>query len=104
MWENKLDIGGKVELILKVDRKGRILIPAEIRERLGLKDLVKVKVADTYLVIEPLRNPLNKIYELVVDKNGDIEKDIKLYRELIEKTLERLIKDAIRNRYDTSTD
>ena len=38
MWENKLDIGGKVELILKVDRKGRILIPAEIRERLGIKD------------------------------------------------------------------
>ncbi len=45
-----------MELILKIDRKGKILIPAEIRERLGLKDLVKVRVTDNYLIIEPIRN------------------------------------------------
>ncbi len=37
-----------------------------------------------------------------MEKSGDIEKDIKTYRELIEETLERLVKDVDRNRYGIS--
>ncbi|RLE96125.1 MAG: hypothetical protein DRJ57_05910, partial [Thermoprotei archaeon] len=37
-------MGGKLELLLRVDAKGRILIPASIRRELGLGRVVRARV------------------------------------------------------------
>lgn len=76
-----------MELILRVDRKGRILIPAEVRRLIGLKDAVRARIEDEKLILEPIRNPVEELTSLVVEKNGDIEKDISLFKEAAEKSL-----------------
>lgn len=47
--------------ILKVDRKGRMHIPKEIRDKLGIKTRVKGSVKGGVLVIEPISNLLDKL-------------------------------------------
>ena len=84
MWE--------VGLLLKVDEKGRITIPSEIRRKLGIKGYVKIQVAGDKLIIEPVRNPLEKLMELVVDSGGNIEEDIRVFRRKEEEKLKELVK------------
>jgi len=80
-----------VELLLKIDKKGRITIPSEIRHKLKIKDIVKLRVMENMLIIEPIRNPLNELASLVIDSSGNIEKDIKVFREAIEEKMKELI-------------
>jgi len=80
-----------VELILKVDNKGRILIPAEIRRLIGIKSFVKATIRDKAIIIEPINDPLEELTELVLDKNGDIEQDIKKFRKVAEKELMKIV-------------
>jgi len=87
-----LSLVWEVGLLLKVDEKGRITIPSEIRRKLGIKGYVKIQVAGDKLVIEPVRNPLEKLMELVVDSGGNIEEDIRVFRRKEEEKLKELIK------------
>jgi len=80
-----------VELILKVDNKGRILIPAEIRRLIGIKSFVKATIRDKTIIIEPINDPLEELTELVLDKNGDIEQDIKKFRKVAERELIKIV-------------
>lgn len=87
-----LSLVWEVGLLLKVDEKGRITIPSEIRRKLGIKGYVKIQVAGDKLVIEPVRNPLEKLMGLVVDSGGNIEEDIRVFRRKEEEKLKELVK------------
>jgi len=79
------------EQLVRMDEKGRVLIPAEIRRSLGLKGLVRMRVEGGRVILEAMRNPLEELTSLVVDKSGDVERDIMGLREGAEKALEALI-------------
>ena len=87
-----LSLVWEVGLLLKVDEKGRITIPSEIRRKLGIKGYVKIQVAGDKLIIEPVRNPLEKLMGLVVDSGGNIEEDIRVFRRKEEEKLKELVK------------
>jgi len=79
-----------VELTLRIDRKGRVLIPAEIRRLISLRDIVKAQVEGEKLILEPMRNPIGDLTALVVDKSGDVEEDIVAFKGAAEKALKGL--------------
>jgi len=82
-----------VELTLRIDRKGRVLIPAEIRRLISLRDVVKAQVEGEKLILEPMRNPIEDLTALVVDKSGDVEKDIAAFKGAAEKALRGLARE-----------
>lgn len=76
------------EVIVKVDKKGRVLIPASIRKELSIRNIVKIKVEDGGVTIEPVEDPLHSLERLTVKGTRDVEKDIRrlrraAYRELL---------------------
>jgi AbrB family looped-hinge helix DNA binding protein len=75
-----LIIGGKLEFILKVDGKGRILIPKEIRSILNIGSVVSARVDDGKLIIEPLRDPIDLLTPSVIRGTVDVENEIKELR------------------------
>jgi len=74
-----------VELLLKIDGKGRILIPANIRKKMGLEHLVKVRIEDNKLIIEPVRDPIETLTRAVIRGSRDIEEEISSLRVISEK-------------------
>ncbi len=74
-----------MELILKIDSKGRILIPADIRESLGFKRAVRARVEEGKLVLEPLGDPLKELTSTVIKGSRDIEREIVGFRRIAEK-------------------
>lgn len=82
-----------MELTLRIDRKGRVLIPAEIRRLISLRDVVKAQVEGEKLILEPMRNPIEDLTALVVDKSGDVEKDIAAFKGAAEKALRGLARE-----------
>ncbi|RLE91949.1 MAG: AbrB/MazE/SpoVT family DNA-binding domain-containing protein [Thermoprotei archaeon] len=81
-----------MELLLKIDKKGRITIPSEIRRKLKIKDLVRLRIAENKLILEPVKNPLHELTLLVVDSEGDIEKDIKIFRKRAEEEIKKIVR------------
>lgn len=69
-----------MEVTVRVDDKGRILIPKEIREKLGIKSIVKIKVEGDKLVITPIRDPLHILTASVVKGTRDVASEIKSLR------------------------
>lgn len=53
-----------MSVVVKVDEKGRILIPKDIRESVGVKEksYVKVRVEGRRIVIEPLESVADRYY------------------------------------------
>ena len=84
-WEDHLYIGEKLELTLKIDDKGRILIPAFIRRKLNLKRVVKVRIEGGKLIIEPFKNPTEALTQTVIKGTVDVEKEIAELRKIAEK-------------------
>ena len=64
-WEDHLYIGGKLELTLRIDDKGRILIPAFIRRKLNLKRVVKARIEGEKLIIESFKDPTEALTRTV---------------------------------------
>jgi len=58
---------GKMSLVTRIDDKGRVLIPKSIRETIGIKErqLVRIKVVDGKIVLEPLRDIADEYYGAV---------------------------------------
>ena len=66
-----------MELIVSVDSKGRVVIPAEVRRKLGIERTVKMIVKEGRIIIEPIRNPieyLRSIVELKIVASQELEK------------------------------
>ena len=55
-----------MELILRVDRRGRIVIPSKVRKALGIGRIVKMQVKNRTLILEPVEDPLEELSKLVV--------------------------------------
>jgi AbrB family looped-hinge helix DNA binding protein len=79
-----------VELLLKVDEKGRILIPRALREKLGIGRLVRARVEEGRIVIEPVEDPLELLEKAVVKGTEDVEREIGELRRIAEAELRKL--------------
>ena len=80
-----------MEFILKVDNKGRILIPSEIRTALGIKNVVSVRVKDGKLIIKPIKDPIDALTSSVVRGTVDVEKQIsELRRTTLREAMKRV--------------
>jgi len=51
---------------VRVDGKGRIVIPRDIRRKLNTGRWVRLRVEDGRIVLEPVKDPLDELAELVV--------------------------------------
>lgn len=71
-----------MELLLRMDSKGRILIPARIRKRLGLKHVVRMRVEEDRLIIESVKDPIESLVRTVIEGSSDVEKEIASFRRL----------------------
>jgi len=78
---------GTVDIIVRIDERGRITIPSGIRARIGLKGLARIRVEGDRIVIEPIRDPIERIESLVIDGPRDIEAEISSFRKAAEEEL-----------------
>ena len=69
-------MSGRLEFVLRIDSKGRILIPASIRRELGLRRVVRVRVEGGRLVIEPFRDSVEALVQTVIRGTTDVEGEI----------------------------
>jgi len=56
-----------LNLVVRVDEKGRILIPKGIREALGVKErqMLRIEVVDGKIVLEPIKDIADKYYGVI---------------------------------------
>jgi len=77
------------EIIVKVDRKGRIVIPSSIRKQFNIKNVVKMIVREGEITLRPVEDPLKSIEKLVVKGTTDVERDIRRLRRAAERELQK---------------
>ncbi len=82
-----------MEIIGRVDSKGRILIPKEIREELGIKNLVKLRVEEGRLVITPIVDPLEELTANVAKGTSNVAQEIRRLRRLAEEEAMRRLRE-----------
>ena len=58
-----------VEYVLAVDERGRISIPSRVRRALGIKRYVRIRVVDGKVVLEPIKDPLEELSNLITEIN-----------------------------------
>ncbi len=80
-----------MEFILKVDSKGRILIPSEIRRSLGIKDAIIARIEDKKIIIEPLKDPIDLLTSSIIVGTKNIEREIKEIRRIAAREVRRRI-------------
>jgi len=51
--------------ILRIDDRGRIVIPSEVRKSLGIGKAVKLRVKGRMIILEPVEDPLEELSKLV---------------------------------------
>jgi AbrB family looped-hinge helix DNA binding protein len=73
----------KKEFILKIDDRGRITIPKEVRELLKSKRL-KLKIEDGKIILEPVVLDVNKYYGIFKKDIGNEDIDDILNKALAE--------------------
>jgi len=73
----------KKEFILKIDDRGRITIPKEVRELLKSKRL-KLKIEDGKIILEPVVLDVNKYYGIFKKDIGNEDIDEILNKALAE--------------------
>ncbi len=66
-----------MEILVRADGKGRIVIPKEVRERLGITSVVKLKVEDDKLIVIPVHNPLEELKASVMEGTRDVATEIR---------------------------
>ncbi len=92
-WDEFINIVGliyrgcELEVVIRVDKRGRIVIPKDLRDQIGLGRLARLKVEGKRIVIEPIENPLQRLKKTVKVRISDIEGEL---RELREKAEDRL--------------
>ncbi len=74
-------------LALKVDSKGRIQIPKEIREELGIRNEVSASIEDGTVTIEPVERIFDRLSTEVRFTFKSVEKDMPKLRRAAEKEL-----------------
>ena len=77
------------EVTVKVDRKGRIVIPSNIRKQFDIKNIVKIIVKGEEITLKPVEDPLKSLENLVIKGTTDVEKDIQRLRRVAERELQK---------------
>lgn len=77
------------EVVVRIDRKGRIVIPSKIRRRFNMKNIVKIVVTEDDIRLKPVKDPLDSLRKLVVKGTTDVEEEIRRLREVAERELQR---------------
>ncbi len=77
------------EVLVCVDSRGRIVIPREFREKLGIGRLVELRIEDGKLVIIPVTDPIDELRSLVVECKVIASKEARRLGLLAEKQLEK---------------
>jgi len=77
------------EVTVKVDRKGRIVIPSNIRRRFNIKNLVKIIVKGEEITLKPVEDPLKSLEKLVIKGTTDVEEEIQRLHRMAERELQR---------------
>ncbi len=77
------------EFIIKVDKKGRILIPSEIRKQLNIKSIVKITLGEGEMILRPIEDPLERIEKLVLKGTTDVEAEIRRLCGVVESELNK---------------
>lgn len=78
-----------IEVTVKVDEKGRVVIPSKIRRQLDIKNLVKIGVRDGEVTLKPVEDPLKSLEKLVVKGTKDVEAEVGKLRRAAERELQR---------------
>jgi len=87
-----------MEYELKIDEKGRITIPKEVREKLNMKNVVKLIVKDNEVVLRGTNKEevLNKYAGIFKVDRSKINKDVKeIYKEALEEREKKWLKDIL---------
>ena len=77
------------EVTVKVDRKGRIVIPSNIRKKFNIKNVVKIIVKEGEITLKPVEDPLKSLEKLVVKGTTDVEKEIQRLHRIAERELQK---------------
>jgi bifunctional DNA-binding transcriptional regulator/antitoxin component of YhaV-PrlF toxin-antitoxin module len=78
---------------LKVDGKGRLHLPAKLREGLGIHDSVKARIESGSLIIEPESNVYERLSSDVKFKFKSVGKSLPSLRRAAEDQLMKEAKD-----------
>ena len=54
-----------MEYVVRVDDRGRIVIPSEVRRALNIGRAVRLRVEGKALILEPIQDPLEELSKLV---------------------------------------
>jgi len=77
------------EVTVKVDRKGRIVIPSNIRRQFNIKNIVKIIVKEGEITLKPVEDPLKSLEKLVIKGTTDVEKEIQRLHRITERELQK---------------
>ena len=77
------------EETVKVDEKGRVVIPSNIRRQLNIKNIVKISVKGGEITLKPIEDPLSSLEKLVVKGTVAVEREIKRLRRAAERELQK---------------
>lgn len=77
------------EITVKVDRKGRMVIPSNIRRRFNIKNIVKIIVKGEEIILKPVEDPLKSLEKLIIKGTTDVERDIQRLRRIAERELQK---------------
>ena len=51
---------------MRVDGRGRIVIPSEVRRLLGIGRVLRLRVEGEKIILEPVKDPLEEVSKLIV--------------------------------------
>ena len=74
-------------LVLKLDSKGGIQIPKEVREKLGIKDEVSATIEDGIIMLEPVERILDRLSNGVRFNFKSVEEALPKLRKAAEREL-----------------
>lgn len=77
------------EVTVKVDGKGRIVIPSWIRRQLNIKNIIKIRVEGGEITLKPVEDPLRSLEKLVIKGTTDVEREIRRIREVADRELQK---------------
>ncbi|MCC6003978.1 MAG: AbrB/MazE/SpoVT family DNA-binding domain-containing protein [Thermofilum sp.] len=82
-----------MEQVLRVDEKGRVLLPGALRRKLGINRLVKARIEGNRIILEPVADPVELLMKAVIKGTEDIELEISELRRTAENQVKKLIEE-----------
>lgn len=81
-----------MEVIVRVDSKGCIVIPSEIRRKLGVEHIVRLRVENNKIIVEPIKDPIEFLESSIISGTSDIEIEVPMIRKSIDDELCKEVK------------